>query len=233
MRKIDGKQIGTFLALLTPAVAVNVALSYALWLVLPPGDMRGALVLLAWLLLLPLCAIVACRLFLTFNPMRDGSLDPGSREEWIYHVYTLFSLMFFQPLTRSLLVPVPIMRALYQLMGAKLGDNTYSGGTILDPPLVRIGSNTIIGHDAVLFSHAMEGSHLALASIEIGDRVTIGAKAVIMPGVKIGDGAIVAVNAVVLKGTEIGPGERWAGIPAKRLGSSPAAKVPKPDQLGD
>ena len=115
------------------------------------------------------------------------------------------------------------MRLVYLALGAKLGDNTYSGGTILDPPLVRIGSNTIIGHDAVLFSHAMEGDSLELATIEIGNNVTIGAKAVIMPGVKIGDYAIIAVNAVVIKGTQVGPGERWGGIPAQRLRAGAAA----------
>ncbi|MBK8536166.1 MAG: acyltransferase [Candidatus Competibacteraceae bacterium] len=159
-------------------------------------------------------------------PMTDGPLGKGSREEFIYHVYLLFSLIFFQPLTRSLLIPVPLMRLVYLALGAKLGDNTYSGGTILDPPLTRIGSNTIIGHDAVLFSHVMEGDRLELATIEIGNNVTIGGKAVIMPGVKIGDDAIIAVNAVVTKGTQIGPGERWAGIPARRLCAADSADLP-------
>lgn len=221
MRKIDIHQIGTFLALLLPALAASVIFAYGLFTLLPEGDLRGVVTAASWVIFLCLSAIAACRIFLAFFPMQDGVLRPGSREEWIYQVYVLFSLLFFQPLTRSFVIPVPIMRLLYQAMGAKLGENTYSGGTILDPPLVCIGSNTIIGHDAVLFSHAMEGSHLALATIEIGDNVTIGAKAVIMPGVKIADGAIVAVNAVVLKGTEIGPHERWAGIPARRLGSEP------------
>ncbi|HAZ61859.1 MAG TPA: transferase, partial [Gammaproteobacteria bacterium] len=53
--------------------------------------------------------------------------------------------------------------------------------------------------------------------IEIGDRVTIGANAVVLAGVSIDDGALVAAGAVVPKGTRIGPGEVWGGVPARRL----------------
>ena len=85
------------------------------------------------------------------------------------------------------------------------------------PPLTEFGANCIIGHDAVLYCHAIEGGRFALARIRIGDNVTIGATAVIMSGVRIGDGAIISAGAVVLKDTQIGPGEVWGGVPAKRL----------------
>jgi acetyltransferase-like isoleucine patch superfamily enzyme len=217
MRKISLPQILVFFTLLTPVIVLSVAIGYLFSFLIPDSDMRGIIIFLFWSFVFYLCVILVFRLFLSHWPMIEGPLDEGSRGEFIYHVYLLFSLLFFQPLIRSLLVPVPLMRLLYLGMGAKMGENTYSGGSILDPPLVRIGSNTIIGHDAVLFSHVMEGKDLALASIEIGDNVTIGAKAVIMPGVHIGNNAIVAVNSVVKKGTKIGDGERWAGTPAKRI----------------
>jgi len=106
-------------------------------------------------------------------------------------------------------------RPLYICLGARLGPNTYSGGAILDPPLTIIGSNTIIGEDALLYSHAIEGRHLSHAIINIGDNVTIGAKSIIMSGVKIGNGSIIAAGSVVLKKTEIGSNEIWGGVPAK------------------
>ena len=100
-------------------------------------------------------------------------------------------------------------------------DNTYSAGAILDPPLTFVGANTIIGHDAALFSHAIEGSHFSLNAIRIGDNVTIGATAVIMSDVIIGDGAIVSAGAVVSKGTRIAAGEVWGGMPARLLKAAP------------
>ena len=109
------------------------------------------------------------------------------------------------------------MRIIYLSLGASLGSNTYSGGTILDPPLTYVGANTIIGEDALLYCHVIEGHHLSHAAIHIGDNVTIGAKSIIMPGIKIDDGAIVGAGAIVSKSTQIGTGQKWAGVPARRI----------------
>ena len=74
------------------------------------------------------------------------------------------------------------MRLVYLALGARLGENTYSAGVIMVPPLTQIGANTIIGHDAVLFSHVIEGRHLSHAMIRIGNNVTIGGRAFIIWG---------------------------------------------------
>ena len=49
---------------------------------------------------------------------------PGSREEFGYPIHLLFFLILFQPLTRSLLVPVPLMRSIYIALGARMGFNS-------------------------------------------------------------------------------------------------------------
>jgi acetyltransferase-like isoleucine patch superfamily enzyme len=110
------------------------------------------------------------------------------------------------------------MRLVYLALGAKLGRNSYSAGALLDPALTRMGDDCIVGHGAVIFAHAIEGERLSLGRIEIGDGVTIGAQAIVMPDVSIGSGSIVSAGAVITKGTQIGPGEIWGGVPAKRLG---------------
>lgn len=219
MRPITLAQTACFLFLLILAAVLGIGSTALLLGGLPLGDFRGVALVAAAVVLVMAWAILLNRLFLLAFPLRPGYLHPGSREEFAYHVYLLFYLVLFQPLTRSLFVPVPLMRVIYLALGARLGRNSYSAGTLLDPPLTRVGDNCIIGHDAVLFAHAVEGQDLSLAPIEIGNNVTVGAKAVIQPGVTIGDGAIIAVNAVVTKGSQIGPGEMWGGIPAKRLRS--------------
>lgn len=217
MRKITLPQIVVFAILMLLAVLAGIAATRAMLWNAPLGDFRGVALFLGALLLIFLCAIVAYRAFLAKFPLAEGPIGKGSREEFIYHIYLLFHLVLFQPLTRSHFVPVPLMKLVYLALGARLGSNSYSGGALLDPPLTKVGDNCIIGHDAVLFCHAVEGENLSLAPIRLGNNVTIGAKAVVMAGVTIGDGAIVAVNAVVAKGTQIGSGELWAGIPARRV----------------
>lgn len=217
MRKITPGQIAVFATLLT--LALLLALASTVLLVRPSftGAFYGVSTLIAFALLLCLWSIALYRLSHRFLPLVEGELPAGSRAEFAYQVDTLFRLVLFYPLIRTYFIPTPLMRLVYLALGARMGDNTYSGGAILDPALTELGANTIVGHDAVLFSHVIEGDDMALARVRIGDNVTIGAKAVIMPGVEIGDDAIVSVGAVVSKGTRIGPGETWGGIPARRL----------------
>jgi acetyltransferase-like isoleucine patch superfamily enzyme len=158
-------------------------------------------------------------------PLKEGEIVEGSREEFAAQVNILFYLMLFNALIRTHFLPVPLMRLVYLALGARLGRNTYSAGVILDPPLTHIGDNCIVGHDAVLFSHALEGERMSLAAIKVGDNVTIGATAVIMSDVTIGSGAIVSAGAVVTKGTRIGSCEVWGGVPARLLRRGPGVET--------
>ena len=217
MRAITLAQTLVFVTLLAVAAALGIATTGWVLGGLPLGDFRGVVLTVAGIVFVYAWAIAIHRGFLAVCPLPVGPIDKGSKGEFHYHVYLLFYLVLFQPLTRSHAVPVPLMRVVYLALGAKLGANSYSGGTLLDPPLTRVGANCIIGHDSVVICHAVEVDNLAVFPVVMGDNVTIGAKAVILPGVTIGDRAVVAVGAVVPKGTAIGADEVWGGIPARKL----------------
>lgn len=217
MREIKGKEIACFLALLTLILLLGVGSTALLLGGLPLGDFRGVLLLLAGALLSYLYAFLVYRLFLWAMPLREGPVAPGSRAEFVANVNILFYLLLFNSLIRTHVIPLPLLRLVYLALGARLGHNTYSAGVLLDPPLTQIGANTIIGHDAVIFAHVIEGDRLELRRVRIGSGATIGATAVVMAGVTIGDGAIVSAGAVVVKDSRIGPGEIWGGVPARLL----------------
>lgn len=217
MRKITSAQTTVFLSLLALIVILGIVTTRVLLAALSLGNFHGVVMTAAGVLFVYLWAFAVYRLFLHFMPLGEGELVEGSREEFVAQVNILFYLVLFNTLIRTHFLPVPVMRLVYLALGARLGENTYSAGTLLDPPLTELGANCIVGHDAVLFAHAIEGRSFALSRIRIGNDVTIGATAVIMSGVSIGDGAIVSAGSVVLKDVRIGPGEVWGGVPAKRL----------------
>lgn len=217
MRKITGGQILTFTVLSSTATALGCLTDYLLLGKIPLGDFRGVVLTLGGFLFVQGFAIVVHRLYMRFNPLLEGEVPEGSQQEFIYHVYVLFYLIFFYPVMRSGFWPAPFMRLYYLALGAKLGANTFSQGYIFDPLFVQIGNNSVVGQNAMLVPHAIEGAKLVHESIIIGDDVTIGGLATILPGVRIDNGAVVAIGAVVPKGTHIGPGEVWGGIPAKRI----------------
>ena len=137
-----------------------------------------------------------------------------------YHVRLVMHFFVAHPLLRSNVLPVPISRWVYLLMGARMGDNSYSSGMIFDPDFVTLGENVLLGHGSVLIPHVVENDRLAHFPIRIGNRVTVGAHAVVMAGVKIEDDAIVAAGSVVSKNSHISAGEIWGGVPARRIEAS-------------
>lgn len=226
MQRITPGQIVTFLLLFILILALGVGTVWLLLGALPLGDFRGVVLTGAALLLMYLYAFAVYRLFLVATPLPEGYIADGSQEEFVVQVNILFYLILFNSLIRTHFLPVPVLRLVYLALGAHLGHNTYSSaGVILDPPLTYVGNNCIIGHDAVLFSHAIEGRRLSLSAIRIGDNVTIGATAVVMSGVTIGDDAIVSAGAVVTKGSSIGKSEVWGGVPARLLKHSKTMEV--------
>lgn len=140
-------------------------------------------------------------------------------------------------------IPCHFIRSLiYKAAGVKIGPKSYihMGAQFFYPANVKIGEGTIIGQNVFLdgrdkltigdhvdiTSEVMiynsehdinsEDFHAVCASVEIGDYVFIGPRAIIMPGVKVGRGAVVAAGAVVtrdiLEYTIVG------GVPAEVIG---------------
>lgn len=140
-----------------------------------------------------------------------------STEDFAFQMYVLYYLIFFNFFVQNSFLPVPISRFYHQMLGAKFGTGSYSAGHIMDPPYVEIGNDTLIGFGAVLTAHALEGENVFFEKIKIGDHVTIGLNAMIMPGAIIEDNAIVAAGALITKNTHIKKGEVWGGIPGKKL----------------
>lgn len=216
MRKITPLQIVVFLAFLLLAALLSAGTTWLLLGSLRLGDFRGLVLVLTAILLLYLYAILNYRVFLHFFPLRAGEIERASGQEFVYHVYILHYLILFYPVMQSHLLPVPLLRLYYQSLGAKLGANTWGPGTILDPPFVQIGDDCVVGMDALLCPHIIEGDRLAHYPITIGNKVTIGAGATILCNVEIGDGAIIGMRSLVTRGTRVGAGELWTGIPARR-----------------
>lgn len=215
MRKISKKSIIVFFILVAISLSLSfLTLSFSIFKI-PLGNFRGVITIFSALFLFYIYSILVYRIFLYFYPLKEGEIEEGTREEFCHNVYALFYLMLFRSIICTRVIPTPIMRIIYLSLGSKLGVNTYCTGVILDPPLTLIGKNSLIGQDALLYSHSIERTFLSYRTINIGDNVTVGAKSIIMSGVTIGNNSIIAAGSVVKKGSSIGQNELWGGVPAK------------------
>jgi maltose O-acetyltransferase len=98
------------------------------------------------------------------------------------------------------------------LRGLVMGSNvTLTRNVVLDPAhchLISIGDDSILAPEVLVLAHdASTKIHLGyarIARVEIGARVFIGARCVVLPGVKIGDDAIIGAGSVVSRDVEAG-----------------------------
>lgn len=135
-----------------------------------------------------------------------------------------------------------LRRFLLRLGGAKIGKGStvHMGISFFSCKHIRIGEDTILGRNIFLDGRASIsiGSHVdiasdvmiynsehdinsedfraVLASVEIGDYVFIGPRAIILPGVKVGKGAVVGAGAVVTK--DVPDFAIVGGVPAQVIG---------------
>lgn len=166
----------------------------------------------AWIGLVGLCRLAARPERIADGPIREGSTDD---RRWGLHLLAL--LFAVNPIIKSRLLPVPILGWVYRLAGARWGKQTYCNGVVLDPPHVTLGDRVMLGEACVVYAHVIEGEKLELRRVWIGDGVTVGAGAIVMPGCRIGDNATIAAGSVLKKDTRVEAGEVWGGVPAQRL----------------
>jgi acetyltransferase-like isoleucine patch superfamily enzyme len=151
------------------------------------------------------------------RPIKEGEYKTT---ELNYAVF-LFSLSeilirMTESLFDKILVPKAIISEfLFNLFGSKMGKNVHISSPVLDPHLIEIGNNTIIGKHALITGHFIVGDKLTLKKVKIGNNVTIGSYAIISPGVQIQDNVVVAANSFVKKNSVLKKNSLYAGVPAR------------------
>ncbi len=102
----------------------------------------------------------------------------------------------------------------YVRLGVKIGRNVRLYGTIdgVNPHLVEIGDNVVVGKGSSLIAHCPVRGGL---KVKIENNVWLGYGVLVLPGVTIGENSIVGAGSVVTR--DIPPNAIAAGNPARVL----------------
>lgn len=149
--------------------------------------------------------------------LKDGYYDAESEAWLLYEYFEVYYNLF--PYFAGFFSIFLDTKPRHQAFGAKIGQNTVIGnGRMFNPERTIIGDNCFFGYDAILSGHVYESGHLYLKTVKLGNNVTVGANAVVLPGVEIGDNVIIGANTVVPKDKVIPSNTIWVhgkAIPRK------------------
>lgn len=116
----------------------------------------------------------------------------------------------------SLRVKNWVLRRIGVTVGARVSWGLESTPDVFWPELVTVKADAIIGYDATILCHEFLQDECRTGPVVIGERATIGAGAIVLPGVRIGNDATVAANSLVTR--DVPSGMTVAGVPASPMG---------------
>jgi acetyltransferase-like isoleucine patch superfamily enzyme len=140
--------------------------------------------------------------------LEDGYYSMESESWLIYEYFEVYYIIF--PYFAWFFSVFFDVKARHQWFGAKIGKHSVVGnGRLFNPERTIIGENCFFGYDAIMSGHVYEGDRLYLKTVKLGNNVTVGANAVILPGADIGDNVVIGANTVVPKNKVIPNNTIW------------------------
>ena len=124
---------------------------------------------------------------------------------YIYSHETAIRMVF---LLHYLFSPV-ITMLMYKFMGAEIGKGSSVYGKIMDPIMTKIGSNSIIGTDAILSCHADNRTAFVAGPVRIGNNCLVGGMSIIGPGVVVEDDCVIAAGSMILSNKRVRKGTTY------------------------
>ena len=105
-----------------------------------------------------------------------------------------------------------------RLAGARLGRRVYVNSLELnDYNLLEFEDDVVIGADAHLSGHTVEGGIVKTGGVHLGRNTTVGVSSIVEIGVTTGANCEVGALSFVPKNIKLEPDSVYAGIPARRI----------------
>jgi acetyltransferase-like isoleucine patch superfamily enzyme len=134
-------------------------------------------------------------------------------KSWLVH-FALQRILYL-PLWRPIFFSVAVLRtAALRALGARapLAMTSGSDPQLLDPALISIGKDTVIGASVITTCHFIFAGHLKLAAVTIGEGVQLHEAVKLGPGVSIGPHATIGMESRIGPDCTIGKKVRLGAV---------------------
>jgi non-ribosomal peptide synthetase-like protein len=212
-------------------------LAYAVVFVLLPW-VSARIGLVTLILLLPLLAVVTGPLALVagvaaavvLKRVLIGRYAPARVSVWSgYHVRCWMVQQVVRLIPWRMIQGTEFQCMALRALGARIGsrvhlhlgvDLTHGGWDLLD-----IGDDVTVSQDAAVRLMCLEEGRLVVGPVTLADRATLDVRSGVGPGTHVGVGAWLGPLSSLPAGASLPDGERWDGVPARRVGRAPLPPV--------
>jgi acetyltransferase-like isoleucine patch superfamily enzyme len=137
--------------------------------------------------------------------------------DWVRYMISIQLVRIF---AGTLFRATPVWTFYMRLNGARMGRRVFVNSLeVTDHNLLDFGDDVVVGGDAHLSGHTVEGGVLKTAPVRLGRGVTVGVGSVVGIGVVAQDRCQIGALSLVPKFASLEEGSVYAGIPAKKLES--------------
>ncbi|GEK80680.1 Pls/PosA family non-ribosomal peptide synthetase [Agrococcus baldri] len=157
-------------------------------------------------------AVVAARLLL--RGLQAGDYPRGGG----VHLRLWLAEQIAQQAGAVSLAGAPWVTLYARALGARIASDVDLHSVPPVTGMLRIGKGASIEPEVDLTGYWIDGDVVRIGAIRIGARSAVGARSTLAPGTRIGKGAVVEPGSAVFG--RVRSGERWAGSPARRIGSA-------------
>jgi acetyltransferase-like isoleucine patch superfamily enzyme len=146
--------------------------------------------------------------------MRIAEMD-WELMRWVHY---MVAIRVVRVLAGPLFCGSPIWTSYLRLNGARIGRRVFVNTLFIsDHNLLEFGDNVVIGGEAHLSGHTVEGGFVKTAGVRLGHDVTVGLGSIIDIGVDVGPRCQIGAMSFVPKHMKLPAGSVYAGAPVKRL----------------
>lgn len=153
-----------------------------------------------------------------------GTYTPKVRPMWSTFVWRteLVTALYENVVVPALVGPftgTPFAAVILRVLGAKIGRRCYIETTYLTEfDLVNVGDDSAIGLACSLQTHLFEDRVMKMSSLHVGNRCSIGPRAVVLYDSTLEDDAKLDALSLSMKGETIPGKTSWQGVPARFIG---------------
>ncbi len=163
---------------------------------------------------IPVIAIPVLMKWILIGKYKEGNHPMWSLQVWKTEMITSTYEALSIPFLLEYLKGTPWLPVFLRLFGVKIGSKVMlNTADFTEFDMVTIGNDCALNEDCGAQTHLFEDRVMKIGKVEIGNRVTIGSRSIILYNTKINDDVSIGDLSLVMKGEIIQKETQWVGSP--------------------